>query len=128
MQIQRKQKQAITLLEIMIVIFLIGIIGGVVGYNVKASLDKGKAFKTEYAIQQIQEILLFELANGTTREAINENPKTYIQRSDLCKNPDALLRDGWGGEFHIHVDLQQEVKVSSTNLSAYQRRHATPNQ
>ena len=39
-----RKKRAITLLEIMIVILLIGLIGGVVSYNLKGTLDKGKAF------------------------------------------------------------------------------------
>ncbi len=51
------KKRAITLLEIMIVIFLIALIGGVVGFNMKGSMDKGKAFKTSQAISRVKEIL-----------------------------------------------------------------------
>ena len=42
-----RKKRAITLLEIMIVILLIGLIGGVVSYNLKGTLDKGKAFASK---------------------------------------------------------------------------------
>ena len=52
-----RKKNFLTLLEIMIVIALITIIGGVLGYNMKGSLEKGKAFKTEQAIKQIDDIL-----------------------------------------------------------------------
>ena len=42
-----QKKRALTLLEIMIVIVLIGIIGSVIGVNMKGSLDAGKAFKSD---------------------------------------------------------------------------------
>ena len=46
---KKKKQYALTLIEIMIVIVLIGLIGSVIGANMKGSLDEGKAFKTKYA-------------------------------------------------------------------------------
>ncbi|MBI5346452.1 MAG: type II secretion system protein [Chlamydiae bacterium] len=117
------QKRAITLLEIMIVIFLIGLIGGVMGYNMKGSLEKGKAFKTEQAINQIRDILLLEYANGGDLTAIANNPKIFLENSGLVKDVDALLKDGWGQPFKI---VKQEeptlIKVSSHEYDNYKDR------
>ena len=52
------KKRSVTLLEMMIVITLIGLIASVIGYNMKGSLDRGKAFKTEESQKQIKDILL----------------------------------------------------------------------
>ena len=52
----KKSKKAMTLLEVMIVIFIIGIISSVIGYNMKGSLEKAKAFKTEIHKIQGEEI------------------------------------------------------------------------
>ena len=41
----KKKKRSMTLLEVMIVIFIIGIIGSIVGYNMKGSMEKARAFK-----------------------------------------------------------------------------------
>ena len=40
-----KRKSPLTIIEIMIVIFIISIVGGVMSYNMKGSLVKGRAFK-----------------------------------------------------------------------------------
>ncbi len=66
MKFIRKTRRAMTLLEIMIVIFIIGIISSVIGYNMKGSLEKAKAFKTTEGIKKITEIFELELAQGTT--------------------------------------------------------------
>ena len=50
------QKKTLTLLEVMIVIFIIGIIGSVIGYNMRGSLNEGKAFKTKEAMSKLYEI------------------------------------------------------------------------
>ncbi len=52
-----QKKRTFTLLEIMIVIFLIGLIGGIVSYSMKGSLEEGKAFKTEQAIMRVVDLL-----------------------------------------------------------------------
>ena len=58
----RRKKRTLTLMEIMIVIVLIGLIGSVIGINMKGSLDKGRAFKTKEAIRQIDDIFSLEIA------------------------------------------------------------------
>lgn len=85
----------------MIVIFIISIVGGVMTYNMKGSLVKGRAFKTEMASKEAYDILSLELAQGTPMEDILNNPGNVIKGSGLVKTPKKLLQDGWGKNFSI---------------------------
>jgi general secretion pathway protein G len=120
---KNKKKRPLTLLEIMIVIFLIGIIGSVVGYNMKGSLDKGRAFKTERAMDQIHDILMLEVAQGgcTLKEAI-ENPLACLKRSGIAKDPEKLVTDGWGQAFELKERFG-DISVRSQPYKNYLKKH-----
>lgn len=113
-----RKKRALTLLEIMIVIFLIGLIGSVIGYNMKGSLDEGKYFKTKQAAKQVRDILLLEMAKGTPRDTVTANPEQYLKDSGLVKNPNKLLKDGWGTPFAITPEGTDDIKVTTPKLDA----------
>ncbi len=115
------KKQAFTLLEIMIVICLIGLIGGVISYNMKGSLEEGKAFKTERAKEQIYDILMLEVARGHEIEEVVENPREFLMHSGLAKDPDTLLADGWGQAFEIHAN-GSEIIIHSAAYEKYKER------
>src|SRR4051812_19988650 len=99
-----RKKRAITLLEIMIVILLIGLIGGVVSYNLKGTLDKGKAFASKEGSQKLEDILNLQLQQGpiTAEDIINDKSddhtiaKTCVLNSGLIstKQVDKFLKDG----------------------------------
>lgn len=110
---------ALTLLEIMIVIVLIGIIGSVIGVNMKGSLDEGRAFKTKYAMEQIQDILLLEVAKGEDISTVINEKEKYLRNSGMVKDVDKILKDGWGEEFQIGSSGQQ-ITVYSKRLKAYE--------
>ncbi len=93
---KKRKKQPFTLMEIMIVIFLIGLIGGVISYNMKGSMDEGRVFKTERGIEQIGDTLRLAIARGATLKEIQEDPKFYINQAGIVKDADKLLKDGWG--------------------------------
>ncbi len=95
------KKNYITLLEIMIVIFLIGLISAVVGYNMKGSLDKGREFKTSQAMEQIKNILLLEIEEGCSFTDLQKDAEKILKDSNLAKDPKALLKDGWNQNFII---------------------------
>ena len=116
---QKRKKRSITLLEIMIVILLIGIIGSVIGYNMKGSLDAGRAFKSEQGASRIKEALLLEVAKGNSIDQVIENPKDYLSDSGLIKDVDKLLKDGWDEAYTISRD-GEEIVVSSKKLMAYE--------
>lgn len=123
MKKQRKKKHSLTLMEIMIVIVLIGLIGSVIGVNMKGSLDEGKAFKTRQAKNQITDILMLEVAQGTSIDDVIKEPSRYLANSGLVKNPDKLLKDGWGTPFSIGLgDSKDDIKVVSENLKAFDRK------
>ncbi len=117
-------KRTLTLLEIMIVIFLITIITGAIGYNMKGALEKGKVFRTERAMEQIREIILLRLAEGMEMSKILSNLPQVVKSSGLAKDPEALLKDGWGVPFEIKPNRSRDdVEISSKKLFAYQTAH-----
>lgn len=114
-----------TLLEIMVVTFIIGIIASVVGFNMKGSIDKGRAFKTEHGMRQAQEILMFMVAEGKVnaselkgnlQQAINT-----LRESKLVRDPEKLLKDGWNQNYSIDVNSEGEVVLTSTFYEEYKR-------
>ena len=61
------KRRYITLIEIMIVMFLIALITGVVAYNYRGSLDEGKAFKTRAAIDKLETILNLKVSENRVK-------------------------------------------------------------
>jgi general secretion pathway protein G len=117
-----RKKSSITLLEIMIVISLIAIIGGVLSYNMKGSLDKGRAFKTEKAQEQINDILQLELNKGdATPQEIEANPAGFLERSELVKKSKELIKDGWGVEMKVEYKNGNFI-ATSAKLDEYQKK------
>lgn len=124
------KKRAISLLEIMIVIFLIALIGGVVGYNMKGSMDKGKAFKTKEAMSRVKEILyLVASENQLSLEEVVNNKEENLRKSGMVKNPSELLKDGWGNPFKIEVEYQGrrnnregKIVISSVAYDTYNQK------
>lgn len=114
-----KKKQALTLLEIMIVIVLIGLIGSVLGFSMKGSLDKGKIFKTERAIQLIEDTLMLEVAKGASITDVINKAETYLKNSGMVKNAENILKDGWGEPFDIEKKGDQ-ISVNSKRLTELQ--------
>jgi len=105
-------------MEIMIVIALIGIIGSIIGFSMRGSLDEGKAFKTEQAVRKLEDIIELELAKGKTWEQFQEDKKVFIEKTGLVKKTKDVLTDGWGNEFHIDYE-NGVLKISSDKWEAY---------
>lgn len=118
-----KKKHAMTLLEIMIVIFLIGLIGSVVGVNMKKSLDEGKYFKSTQAAERICDILQLEAAtqNITLKEAV-DHVDAIVQNSGLVKDANKALKDGWGNRFEIKVGDNDELIISTQKIQDYEAK------
>ena len=120
----RRRYRPFTLIEIMLVIFLIGLIGSVVGVNMKGSLDKGKVFRTEQAQKQLENVLSLQLAEGlATKEGIESEPERFLLASGLVKDVQKVLQDGWGNEFAITVQEDGEVTAYSQALEDYKNRN-----
>lgn len=115
-------------MEIMIVIFLIGIIGGAISYNMRGSLDRGRAFKTEQVINQLSDIIELELSNGHyTAEQIASNQETQlniIKASGFSKDAKKMLKDGWNAplKFATTGRTNDRIKITSDKLVAYNNK------
>jgi general secretion pathway protein G len=97
-----KKKRALTLIEIMIVIFIIGLIGSVIGFNMKGSLDEGKAFKSEQGSKQIYDFLNLEIAQRKDSfDDIINNPEDVLRNSGFINRVEKLIKDGWNQKYEI---------------------------
>lgn len=121
----RKQtRRMITLIEIMIVMFLIALIMGVLAYNYRGSMDEGKAFKTKAAIERVETILNLAVSEKPERlNSITTEWTEIVRQSPLVSNPNSFLVDGWGGQFQITVDEQGVVHVNSQKYDDYLNTH-----
>lgn len=121
---KKLKREAITLIEIMIVILLIGLIGGVLTYNFRGSLDEGKAFKSEQGAEQIRNILLWDVAQGnhTLEEAVRDWPE-IVKKSAFVAKPEQLIKDGWGQEYKVSVSSDgEDLFVISDKVIAYRNK------
>ena len=126
---KRRKRLAVTLIEIMIVILLIGMITGALAFNMAGSLDKGRAFKTEQTIARVRDLLLLEYATGTDDlKKITEQWRDVIQRSPLVLDKgENLLTDGWKEPLKVTCP-RGELVITSSKLQKYKARHARPRQ
>ena len=120
---RKQRKRPLTLLEIMIVIFLIGLIGSVVGYNVKGSLDEGRAFRSEQGAAQIRDLLLLEVAKGYSVDDVVGNYEAFLTSAGVVRDVKKLLKDGWGQSYVIEANsYKTDIKVRSDKLKAFQAK------
>lgn len=117
------KRRYLTLMEMMIVIFIIGLLMGVLAYNYTGTMEKGKAFKTKSAIERVEGVLNLAIAqNPSLENEVEKNWQSVVKSSSMVSNPDALIKDGWGQDFEVTVD-RGVVKVRSSRLEEYQRKH-----
>ena len=108
-------KRAVTLVEMMIVMFLIAMITGVIAYNYTGSLEQGKVFKTRASIEKIETIISLHKAQyGNDGKSWED----MVKESPLVKNPKDLLKDGWGEDYIVNL-AGDKVVITSTKLTAY---------
>jgi len=115
------KRRFMTLIEMMIVMFLIAMITGVIAYNYTGSLEEGKAFKTKAGINKIEQILSLETATGDI-ENVKDHWQEIIKRSPLVQNTDELFKDGWGNPYQVDVveeDAGKVIKITSSKYDAH---------
>ncbi len=116
----KKRKKPFTLLEIMIVICIIGMITGVIGFNMKGTLNKSRAYKTETVMRRVKDLLDLEIAMANDNKIVEGDKwKTIIQNSGLFKDPAEFCRDGWGGDLRVAVGEGDNVIISSVRYDEY---------
>ena len=116
----KKKRRFITLIEIVIVMFLIAMITGVVAYNYTGTLEKGKAFKTEMGMKRLTDILNLAVAEDPDlANHIQGDWEGIIRRSPLVNNPNDLINDGWGAKYQVNIDANNNVEVHSAKYNDY---------
>lgn len=119
MHILLVKKRFVTLIEMMIVMFLIALIIGVVGYNYRGTLEEGKAFKTKAGIEKVKTILNLAVAEAPEKQSdIESRWQEIIKTSPLVSDSNALIRDGWGETYQVTVE-NGEIQVRSRKLEEY---------
>jgi prepilin-type N-terminal cleavage/methylation domain-containing protein len=122
----KKRKRALTLLEIMIVIALITLISGVISYNMRGTLDKGRAFRTEHAKEQLHDMLLLCLTDGTKAEQLLTSKTVtinHLKSLGLAKDAKNLLVDGWGNDFEITpIDNGNDFEIKSKKYDEHKKK------
>jgi type II secretory pathway pseudopilin PulG len=109
-----------TLIEIIIVIFLIGLIAGVIGYNLTGTLDKGKAFASKQGIDRLHNVLeLYISEHPGAMDNIESEWTQIVRTSPYVKDPEALIHDGWGAQYELTVENGQ-INIRSANLEKYE--------
>ena len=118
-----KKKRHLTLIEVMIVIVLIGLIGSVVAYNLRGSLEEGKIFKTQQGGAQVYNILALEVAKGNAITDVQANWQKTIEESPLAAKPKQLIRDGWGELYNVDIRNDDLIVTSQKYTEIYKKRH-----
>jgi hypothetical protein len=120
----KKRRHFVTLIEMMIVMFLIALITGVVAYNYRGTLEEGKAFKTKTGIEKLETILSLTLAENPSADLSGEGWKQYVAHSPLVQNAQALLKDGWGEDYTVNFNPEtNQIQVHSEKYEAYRRKN-----
>ena len=111
-------KRCITLIEIMIVMFLISLIIGILAYNYQGSLEKGKIFKTEAGIEKVRTILTLDISEHPEHERdLSTRWKEYLNASPYVQKADDLAKDGWGVYYHVNYnESTNNIEVKSDKL------------
>lgn len=116
---RKTKKRRVTLIEMLIVMFLISMIIGVVAYNYQGTLEEGKAFKTKTAKEKLTTILTVMIAKDPTLEDDLESQwKGLVRKSPLVHNPNDLIKDGWGQEFDVSIE-DGRVYIESQKYHEY---------
>ena len=118
---QLKKRRFITLVEMMIVMFLIAMITGVIAYNYTGSLEEGKAFKTKAGMEKIQTVLdLYLATHPEDRDHIETKWRDIVENSQLVKNSKELINDGWGIEYQVTQGQNHDIEIKSDKYNQYQ--------
>ncbi len=114
------KRRCVTLIEMMIVMFLIALIIGAVAYKYQGSLEEGKAFKTKVGMEKLATILTLIASNDSSFET--DNWEKAVEQSPLVSNAKDLISDGWGDKYSVNL-VDGEIKVTSTRYTDYLRKN-----
>lgn len=110
----KKRKKALTLIEMMLVIVLIGTVGGALAFNLKGAVSKGKQFKTDEMKSKIESVLNLALLDHE-ESYILDNWPDILKESPLIKftNNKSQIKDGFREDFEISFSNDEFVATTS---------------
>ena len=107
---QRENRTGVTLLEVMIVLVIIGVLGGIVAFNLVGAADRAKADATRTSLKTIAG------AMGLYKTTYNAYPPTAELL--MQHNMITTIKDGWEREIIITVpaiDFSYEVRSAGSD-------------
>lgn len=118
------RRSAMTLIEIVVVMFFVTLISGVLAYNIKGSINEGKAFETLETMKQVEQLLdLSLIQNPSFAESIEDHWQELISQHPLVKHPKKLLKDAWGQPFEVSYDEEEGLSIYSAPYEAYLQKN-----
>jgi general secretion pathway protein G len=118
------RRRFVTLIEMMIVMFLIALITGVVAYNYRGSLEEGKAFKTKAGMEKLETILNLAAADNPDIDFSGPGWQDFIKNSPLVKDADSLIKDGWGNTYTVNYDeSNRQISITSEAYNSYRSKN-----
>lgn len=115
-------RRYLTLIEMMIVMFIISLLIGFLAYRYTGSLEESKAFKTKVAIERVSTILNLKAANDPGFLSDVQSWQEIIKSSPLVSNPKDLIYDGWGNPFEVYVN-DGTIYVASKTYEDYIKKN-----
>lgn len=120
---KKMKKRFITLIEIMIVMFLIALITGALAYRFSGALEKGYAFKTKANMERLDAILNLAIAEDPSLLTdISSKWPGIVESSPLVKDPKSLERDGWGDLFDVSAP-EGQIQINSKKYEDYLQKN-----
>lgn len=99
-------------MELMVVVVIIGLVTSVIAYNVKGSLDRGRAFKTDEALNKIEDVITVAIPSSQIEKLVKD-PSGSLAETGLLKNSKHTVADGWGAQFAFTQESPSSIKVES---------------
>lgn len=107
------ERRSLTLIEVMLVLFIIALAVGVLTYNMKGSLNEGKCFKTRQRARQIEQMLqMVSAQTGESLEEIQGHPEESLKKTGLVPNPESFMKDGWNERMRVEIVNDQLIAIS----------------
>lgn len=102
---RRHTRRAFSLLELMLVLIIIGILGGIAALNLTGAAEKARIRATEASIQTIERGLKeFHFETGVY-PTMEEGIQVLVERKILDKVP----TDGWERQFEYYYPVEGNV-------------------
>ncbi len=118
--LKNAKKRFLTLIEMMIVMFIIAMITGGLAYRYAGSLDESRAFKTKVAMERLSGILNLKAADDPSfLSNVNSAWEGVASGSPLVNNAKDVINDGWGHKFHVDLDNSGNIVISSKKYEDY---------